>query len=94
MGLSRVLGRLPPRLAIYAIEGHSFREGDGLSPEADRAANEVAALFMRKAPRDRSEAGPRERAEPPTAGAASLAGRPNADARSSRPQVEFDLIPR
>jgi hydrogenase maturation protease len=47
VGLSRVLGCLPPRLTIYAIEGHCFREGGGLSPEADRGANEVAALFVR-----------------------------------------------
>jgi len=48
VGLSRVLGWLPPRLVIYAIEGHCFREGGGLSPEADRAANEVAALLVRQ----------------------------------------------
>ena len=47
VGLSRRLGRLPPRLAVYAIEGHSFREGGGLSPEVDRAATEVAALLVR-----------------------------------------------
>ena len=47
LGLSRVLGRLPPRLAIYAIEGRRFPERGGLSPEADRAANEVVAILVR-----------------------------------------------
>jgi hydrogenase maturation protease len=47
VGLARALGRLPSRLVVYAIEGGRFREGTELSPEADRAAHEVAELLAR-----------------------------------------------
>lgn len=36
--LARSLGRLPPRLIIYAIEGRDFAFGDGLTPEVAEAA--------------------------------------------------------
>ena len=46
IGLASVLGTLPSRLAIYAIEaGHSV-EGEGLSHEVEQAVREVVALVM------------------------------------------------
>jgi hydrogenase maturation protease len=45
IGLARALGRLPSRLVIQAIEGRRFREGEGLSPEVDRALDEVVTLL-------------------------------------------------
>lgn len=39
--LGRALERLPRSLLIYGIEGGDFTAGNGLSPEVDRAVNEV-----------------------------------------------------
>jgi hydrogenase maturation protease len=39
--LARALGRLPPRLLVYGVEGRSFSAGSGLTAEVDRA---VASL--------------------------------------------------
>jgi hydrogenase maturation protease len=48
IGLARALGRLPSRLVIYAIEaGHSGEEA-GLSPEVERAIEEVLSLVRRE----------------------------------------------
>jgi hydrogenase maturation protease len=49
IGLARALGTLPSRLVIYAIEAAHSREGEGLSPEVDRAVQEVVALVMQDA---------------------------------------------
>ena len=46
IGLARVLGTLPSRLVIYAIESRHSSDGEGLSPEVDRAVHEVVALVM------------------------------------------------
>lgn len=40
--LGRALGRLPPRLDVYGIEGREFSSGTGLTPEVARAVNEAA----------------------------------------------------
>jgi hydrogenase maturation protease len=64
VGLARALGRLPSRLVVYAIEGDRFREGAELSPEADRAAYEVAELLVRQFSLRLRRDGLRERAEP------------------------------
>jgi hydrogenase maturation protease len=40
--LARALGRLPPRLHVYAIEGSDFAIGAGLSPEVERSAQALA----------------------------------------------------
>jgi hydrogenase maturation protease len=40
--LARALGRLPPRLRVYAIEGADFAIGAGLSPEVERSAQALA----------------------------------------------------
>jgi hydrogenase maturation protease len=49
IGLARVLGTLPTRLVIYAIEAGHSREGGGLSSEVDHAVHEVVALVMQDA---------------------------------------------
>jgi hydrogenase maturation protease len=46
IGLARALGTLPGRLVIYAIEGRHSCDGAALSPEVDRAVDEVVALVM------------------------------------------------
>jgi len=46
IGLARALGTLPGRLVIYAIEARHPCDGAGLSPEVDRAVDEVVALVM------------------------------------------------
>lgn len=35
--LARTLGRLPPRLVLFGIEGRDFEAGEGFSPEVVRA---------------------------------------------------------
>jgi hydrogenase maturation protease len=40
--LARALGRLPPALLVYGIEGRDFTAGRGLSPEVGRAVGHVA----------------------------------------------------
>jgi len=40
--LARSLGRLPPRVLVYGIEGASFEFGKGLSPAVEDAAERVA----------------------------------------------------
>ena len=39
--LARTLGRLPPRLTVYGIEGERFTAGEELSPAVARAVEEV-----------------------------------------------------
>ena len=43
--LARALGRLPRRLDVYAIEGASFTAGDRLSPNVERAVDELATTL-------------------------------------------------
>jgi hydrogenase maturation protease len=43
--LARALGRLPRRLDVYAIEGASFTAGDRLSPDVERAVDELATTL-------------------------------------------------
>ena len=45
--LARTLGRLPPTLEVYAIEGRDFSLGDSLSPAVEAAAERLAALLAR-----------------------------------------------
>ena len=44
--LGRALGRLPPRLIVYGIEGKSFEAGVGLSPEVEAAALEAVERVL------------------------------------------------
>ncbi len=39
--LARALGRLPPRLVVYGIEGKRFDAGSGMSPEVSAASEQV-----------------------------------------------------
>ena len=41
--LARELDRLPPRLAVYGIEGESFEEGQGLSPAVEATVDSLVA---------------------------------------------------
>lgn len=44
--LARALGKLPPRLIIYGIEGKKFEAGVGLSPDVAKAARLVAEKII------------------------------------------------
>jgi hydrogenase maturation protease len=44
--LGRALGRLPPKLIAYGIEGVTFAPGTGLSPQASHAVGVVAARLL------------------------------------------------
>jgi hydrogenase maturation protease len=44
--LAKALNRLPEYFMIYGIEGESFKEEIGLSPEVERAANVVINMVM------------------------------------------------
>jgi hydrogenase maturation protease len=46
IGLAQALGTLPARLVVLAIEAGGFVEGGRLSPEVDRAVNEVVASVL------------------------------------------------
>ena len=46
--LARALDRLPDRLVVYGVEGSRFSAGDGISPEVEAAAAEVAAAVQRE----------------------------------------------
>src|SRR5262249_28712417 len=44
--LERALGSLPRRLIVYGIEGKNFAAGVGLSPEVEKAADEVIGQLL------------------------------------------------
>jgi len=44
--LARVLSQLPPRVIVYGIEGKSFEAGLGLSPEVEKAGQEVVERVL------------------------------------------------
>jgi len=44
--LARALGRLPPQLIVYGVEGKSFEAGVGLSPEVAAAAQGVVKRVL------------------------------------------------
>lgn len=46
--LARALGRLPPSLVIYGIEGRTFEAGAALSPEVARSVEALAARIARE----------------------------------------------
>jgi len=54
--LARTLGRLPPRLTIYAIEGRNFEIGAQVTPEVLAAAREVERSLRRETGHDDTEA--------------------------------------
>jgi hydrogenase maturation protease len=50
--LARALSQLPPRLIVYGIEGKTFEPGLGLSPEIEKAAQEVVKRVLGDLRRD------------------------------------------
>jgi hydrogenase maturation protease len=46
--LARALGRLPPKLVVYGIEGKDFSAGEGLSPEVEGRVDELAERVLRE----------------------------------------------
>lgn len=44
LGLLRALGRPPRQVLVYAIEGRSFRPGEGLSPAVARAVRRAERM--------------------------------------------------
>jgi hydrogenase maturation protease len=46
--LARALGRLPPRLIVFGFEGESFETGVGLSPQVERALDELVARVIQE----------------------------------------------
>ncbi|MGA2622901.1 MAG: hydrogenase maturation protease [Bacteroidota bacterium] len=46
--LARVLNRLPGKLFVYGIEGKNFHAGSALSPEVEKAGNEVLTRILRE----------------------------------------------
>lgn len=59
--LARALGRLPPTLLFYGVEGCDFGAGVRLSPEVAAAAREVAKRVAREATRLTSSSSPMHR---------------------------------
>lgn len=46
--LTRALNQLPPYLIVYGIEGKDFEAGEGLSPEVQKAAQEVVTRVLQE----------------------------------------------
>ncbi len=46
VALGHALGRLPPRLVLYGVEGQSFLPGVGLSPEVEASIPAVAERIL------------------------------------------------
>ena len=46
VALARALGRLPPRLIVYGIEGETVEAGIGLSPAVEKAAVRLVELLL------------------------------------------------
>jgi hydrogenase maturation protease len=46
--LAKILNQFPPHVIVYAIEAKRFDEGMGLSPEVERAAEEVVQKIVKE----------------------------------------------
>ncbi|HXX01905.1 MAG TPA: hydrogenase maturation protease [Candidatus Acidoferrales bacterium] len=46
--LARTLGRLPPKLRVLGIEGKTFKMGNNISPEVERAVEHVVERIARE----------------------------------------------
>ncbi len=44
--LARILGTLPPRLILFAVEGSSFAPGAAMTPEVRAAADDLVVLLL------------------------------------------------
>lgn len=49
--LARALGRLPPRVVVFGIEGKSFAAGEGLTPPVAQAVPQVVAAVREEVER-------------------------------------------
>jgi hydrogenase maturation protease len=47
--LARALGRLPPRVLVFGVEGSRFDAGEGLTREVEAVLDQLAELVMREA---------------------------------------------
>jgi hydrogenase maturation protease len=66
--LGRRLGRLPPRLVVYGVEGEDFGHGEGLSPTVERAVGEVVEAVVGEVIGRTSPRSPAECSRPATVG--------------------------
>jgi hydrogenase maturation protease len=46
IGLAQALGRMPPHLIIYGLEGSTFEDGIGLSPPVEAAIAEAVGRIL------------------------------------------------
>ncbi|MGP0628909.1 hydrogenase maturation protease [Nitrospina sp. 32_T5] len=44
--MARALGKLPPRVVVFGIEGKAFSPGQGMSPEVEASLDELAAQVL------------------------------------------------
>jgi hydrogenase maturation protease len=44
--LARALGTLPPRVLVYAVEGHAFQAGEGLTEPVETAVEAAAKAIL------------------------------------------------
>jgi hydrogenase maturation protease len=47
--LARALGRLPPRVRLYGVEGAAFSAGEGLTPEVEAAVEPLVGELLEEA---------------------------------------------
>ena len=57
VGLARALGRMPPRLRVYGIEGEDFAVQARPTPAVARAIDRVAAPILRELEPDSAKGG-------------------------------------
>lgn len=48
LALAQALNRMPPKLVIYGIEGKQFGEGEGLSAEVAKSAEDVVRYILQE----------------------------------------------
>lgn len=56
IALAHALNKLPLELIVYGIEGGDFGEGEGLSPEVEKATDDVVRYILQDVLKDRADA--------------------------------------
>lgn len=56
IALARVLNKLPVELILYGVEGSDFGEGEGLSPEVEKAVDDVVRYILKDVLKDETDA--------------------------------------
>lgn len=56
IALAHVLNRLPLELILYGVEGCDFSEGEGLSPQVEKAVDDVVRYILQDVLKDRADA--------------------------------------